>query len=50
LFDIHNESLNVLIDYKRGAKVGNDLIIIQVYKKKEFLKNVEKNRKMAKNQ
>jgi hypothetical protein len=50
LFDIHNNSLNGLVDYKRGAKVGNDLLIIQVFKKKEFIKNVKKGPKMAKNQ
>jgi len=50
LFDIHNESLNGLVDYKRGAKVGNDLLIIQVFKKKEFIKNVKKAPKMPKNQ
>jgi len=50
LFDIHNESLKGLVDYKRGAKVGNDLLIIQVFKKKEFIKNVKKAPKMPKNQ
>jgi hypothetical protein len=50
LFDIHNGSLNGLVDYKRAAKVGNDLLILQVFKKKEIMEIVEKAIKMPKNQ
>jgi hypothetical protein len=50
LFDIHNASLNGLVDYKRAAKVGNDLLIFQVFKKKEIMEIVEKAIKMPENQ